>query len=78
VFVHIGELKFIDDNGIIHDKIVYMEHPDNRPRDEMYGQISSGQPGNNSSKGFVPAPFRDHVPLLYAIHLWNNVIESRQ
>lgn len=78
VFVHVGELKFIDDNGIIHDTIVYMEHIDNQPRDEMYGQVSSGQPGKNSLRGFVPASFRDHVPLLYAIHLWNNVIESRQ
>ncbi len=78
VFVHIGELKFIDGDGIIRDTFSENERPVNQPRDETYGQVSSGQPEKNSFKGFIPAPFRDHVPLLYAVHLWNNLIESRQ
>jgi hypothetical protein len=53
------------------------EPPVNRPRDETYGQENTHQPQKNSFAGFVPAAFRDHVPLLYAIHLWNNIIESR-
>lgn len=78
VFVHLGELKFIDGDGSIRDTRVEKERPVSQPLDETYGRISSGQPGKNSFRGFIPTPFRDHVPLLYAIHLWNNVIENRQ
>jgi hypothetical protein len=75
LFVHIGEFKFIDSDGNIRDAMVENEPPANQPRDETYGQGSSGQ-GKNSFAGFIPAPFRDHVPLLYAVHIWNNLIVS--
>jgi len=26
-------------------------------------------------QGLVPDAFRDHVPLIYTVHLWNNLIE---
>ena len=78
LYVHVGELKFIDRNGIIRDTMDENEPPVNQPRDETYGRVPTDQLQNNSSLGFVPAPFRDHVPLLYAIRLWNNIIENRQ
>jgi len=77
-YVHVGELKFIDRNGIIRDTMIENEPPVNPPCDEAYGRKPGDQQQNNSFAGFVPAPFRDHVPLLYDIHLWNNIIESRQ
>ena len=76
IFVHIGELKFIDNDGIIQDSMVENKLPVNQPRDETYGQERSSQTAF-SFKGFIPAPFRDHVPLLYAVHLWNNIIASQ-
>ena len=78
VYVHVGELKFIDGDGIIRDTMIENERPVNLPADETYGQLNANQPNNNSFKGFVPAAFRDHIPLLYAIHLWNNMIENQQ
>jgi len=78
VYVHVGELKFIDSNGIIRNTMIEKEPAVNEPRDETYGQGNSGQPKRSSFEGFIPAAFRDHVPLLYAILLWNNIIESRQ
>ena len=76
-FVHVGVLKFIDGNGIIRDTIPENELPTNQPRDEAYGQANASQSKKNSFNGFVPAPFRDHVPLLYAVYIWNNIIEGR-
>ena len=76
-FVHVGELKFIDGDGIIRDTVTESELPTNQPRDEAYGQANASQSKKNSFKGFVPAPIRDHVPLLYAIYIWNNIIEGR-
>jgi predicted lipase len=78
VYVHVGKLKFIDHDGIIQDILIGNEPAVNQPRDETYGREFADQPHNNSFEGFIPAPFRDHVPLLYAIHLWNNIIEGQR
>ena len=77
-YVHVGELKYIDSNGIIRNTMNENKTSFDEPRDEIYGQENSGRPKEKTFKGFVPAAFRDHVPFLYAIHLWNNIIESRQ
>ena len=77
-YVHIGELKFIDSDGIIRDILIENERPIDDSHDDPYGLENTTQPKKNAFKGFVPAPFRDHVPLLYAIHIWNNIIESQK
>jgi len=77
-YVHVGKMKFIDSNGIIRNSMNENKPLVNEPRDETYGQVNSGRLKKKSFNGFVPAAFRDHVPLLYALHLWNNIIESRQ
>ena len=77
-YVHVGELKFIDGDGIIRDTMIENEPTVNQPRDETYGLDNTHQQKKYSFAGFVPAVARDHVPLLYAIHLWNNIIEDRK
>jgi triacylglycerol lipase len=77
-YVHVGELKFIDSDGIIRDIIIENERLIDDSHDDPYGLENTNQPKNNAFKGFVPAPFRDHVPLLYSIHIWNNIIESQK
>jgi pimeloyl-ACP methyl ester carboxylesterase len=76
-YVHVGELKFIDSDGIIRDHMIEKERSVDQPRDETYGQENTNPEKTNSFAGFVPAAFRDHVPLLYAVHLWNNIIENQ-
>jgi len=78
VFVYVGELKFIDGDGIIRDKMDEKEYINEPPQDYSYGRQNTDRPKKNSFKGFVPAPFRDHVPVLYAVHLYNSLIESRK
>ena len=76
VYTHVGELKFIDSEGILRDHIIEKEYPVKKRPDETYGQENTSPQKKNSFAGFVPSAFRDHVPLLYAIHLWNNFIEN--
>ena len=76
-YVHVGELKFIDSDGVIRNTMVEQKWPVGQLRDEPCGSESTNQPKKNTFTGFVPAPFRDHVPLLYAIHIWNNIIENQ-
>jgi len=76
-YVHVGKLTFIDSDGIIQDHMIARERPANEPRDGTYDHESTNPQDRNSFAGFVPAAFRDHVPLLYAVYLWNNIIEKQ-
>jgi len=74
---HVGELKFIDSGGTIWNHMIEREYPVKKRPDEKYGQKNTNPQNKNSFAGFVPAAFRDHVPLLYVVHLWNNIIEKQ-
>ena len=78
IYVHVGNLKFIDGDGIVRDTAIENEVPESQPGDGTDGEENAGQSNWKSSGRFIPAGFRDHVPLLYTIHLWNNIIESWQ
>ena len=78
IYVHVGELKYIDGDGTIKDRITDSESPESWPTDQTSNQGDATTQTNKSFGGFVPAPFRDHVPLLYAIHLWNNIIDDQR
>lgn len=78
VYVHVGELKFIDSEGVVRETLL-----DEEPSVDEFGMVMYGSQNNGSSPGrfswgFIPWPIRDHVPLLYAIHLWNNLVDSRE
>jgi len=78
-YVHVGKLKFIGSDGLLGDAVVKDEPSVDNFDDKPYGQqFSTSPPNRNSFKGFIPRPFRDHVPLLYVINLWNNLIESQE
>jgi len=73
VYCHVGELKYIDAEGLIHDNTNRWA----RWSDEIQSQFKNvfnafGQ----TRKGFTEAllePIVDHVPTRYAIHIWNNI-----
>ena len=75
MYRHVGELRYIDSDGIIHDNTNRWE----RWIDEIQGKFKNvfnalGQ----TRKGFTEVllePIVDHVPTLYATHIWNNVSE---
>jgi hypothetical protein len=77
-YVHVGELKFIDRDGIIGDDMgEYLRPIDQLDGDPYEQQVDTHHSERSSFRGFVPPPFRDHVPTLYGVHLWNNLIERR-
>jgi len=75
---HVGEIRFIDEHGMVHERIpkATNEKPEiqREPRDK-YKTDESFQGG---LQGLVPDLARDHVPLIYTIHLWNHLIENHQ
>jgi predicted lipase len=74
MYLHVGELRYIDSEGTIHDNTNRWE----KWTDEIQGQFKNvfnaiGQ----TRKGFTEVllePIVDHVPTRYAIHIWNNIV----
>jgi len=63
LYHHVGELRYIDSDGLIHDNPSRWE----RWTDQMSDQVRHG------FSGFIPEAIKDHVPTLYAVHIWNNI-----
>jgi len=75
MFRHVGELRFIDNDGKIHD------HADGRHEesDDNQGEFEKIISAFSlTGKGFADAllePLVDHVPTFYATHIWNSIQE---
>jgi triacylglycerol lipase len=76
IYRHVGEIRFIDSDGVIHD------NTDRQPSwaDEIQGQIKDViEALRQTGKGLTGAlfePIVNHVPTLYAIHIWNNLVSG--
>ncbi len=72
---HVGEIRFIDGHGSVHDRIPEAEKENIEVQHEPRDNYVSDDQFRGGWQGLVPDAFRDHVPLIYAVHLWNNLIE---
>jgi hypothetical protein len=75
MYCHVGELRHIDSRGVIHDSANRRE----RKGDHSPGELKNifnvpGLTGRSLTEALVE-PIVDHVPTLYAIHIWNNIPE---
>jgi predicted lipase len=74
VYRHLGDLKYIDGEGTLHG---HPDEPEPVVQDisrEIAFLFNSGR--TRSGLAFLtPDCITDHVPLLYATHLWNNIRE---
>ena len=73
IYHHVGDLKYIDSKGDIHDNASRWERLTDGIRGEsLYlfnalGQLRTG------FANLIPDDIVDHVPTLYATHIWNNI-----
>jgi triacylglycerol lipase len=70
-YSHVGQVKFIDQNGHLHDEM---------PVDDSSVEAQLARLGHDTvalSKDLfgltIPAPFANHAPIYYASHIWNNL-----
>jgi len=61
LYRHVGSLKYIDAEGLLH----------NSPDGGQIGEILSVLTACCDT--FIPSALVDHVPTLYATHIWNNI-----
>jgi hypothetical protein len=69
-YKHVGQVKFIDANGQLHDQRI---HESEGGLEHLLGLI--GHKGLKLLEDWleqtVPAPFADHAPVYYGTHIWN-------
>jgi triacylglycerol lipase len=72
-YCHVGDLKYIDSRGRIHDNASLWERTaDSIVGDAVYIFNALGQVRQGFAK-LIPDSIVDHVPTLYATHIWNNI-----
>ncbi|MGB5746323.1 MAG: lipase family protein [Desulfobacterales bacterium] len=73
LYCHVGELRYIDSEGTIHDNPNRWESWSDDIQDKIKNVFNSL---GYTKKGFTDVLFEpvvDHVPTRYAIHIWNNI-----
>ena len=81
VYTHVGQLKFIDDHGIVHTDAGgttggSLPQPTPAQRWAVRLHRLLGQASALAANLFgltIPAPFADHSPIYYASYIWNNL-----
>jgi len=70
LYQHVGDLKHIDSQGLIHedsDKVM------NGIQMEISSCLNSLEGMTAGLDALIPEAIVDHVPTLYATHIWNNI-----
>ena len=76
---HVGELKFIAPKGGIKDKPGFAGESHGSPCIDPSKASESGEESQKfDSSVFIPSWIRNHVPLLYSILLWNELVEKTE
>jgi predicted lipase len=76
LYRHVGDLWYIDRDGLIHHDLPRTEMWTDGFRGEIHNITRSVEHAWQGSFNYIPTGFKDHVPLLYAVHLWNNIVDQ--
>ena len=75
-YCHVGELWYIDRHGTLHHNSGLMDMLSDGVRAEVRNIIQALEAAPSGEFCFIPGGIRDHVPLFYALHLWNALQEG--
>jgi predicted lipase len=73
LYYHVGKLEYIDSNGILHDNPGHWARWMDAARGGTKNLFKSLGQVRHGFAALVPPAVRDHVPTLYATHIWNNI-----
>jgi triacylglycerol lipase len=76
IYQHVGELRYIDSDGRIHNDPSKWERLMDGMKGKIENTLNSLRHIDKGLRSLVPDELKDHVPVLYAIHIWNNLVES--
>lgn len=75
-YEHVGELWYIDSEGRIRKNCRRSEMWTESLRGEMQNILDALEQARNGAFNFIPGGLKDHVPILYAVHIWNNLCKA--
>ena len=73
LYQHVGDSKHIDSRGFIHDGSDNREGAVNGIQSGIQSFLNSLDRMTDGIDALIPEAIVDHVPLLYATHIWNNI-----
>lgn len=77
-YVHIGEIKYIDSYGTLHEKPKNWDMFTDRIKGHMDTLVNYFGTISKAWNSEIPSDyFNDHAPIYYAVHLWNSYVKSR-
>ncbi len=76
IYRHVGEVWYINSEGVIQQEVPLTEMMVESIRGEACNIAQSVEDMMQGTFTYVPGALKDHLPLLYTIHLWNNMIEN--
>jgi pimeloyl-ACP methyl ester carboxylesterase len=78
-YAHVGDAKFIDHEGIIRDRPAETAHPSIPSESEALRRERAPNRNDQISQPvhFLADAVTDHVPVLYAIQIWNSLVAGR-
>ena len=76
LYRHVGKHIFIDQKGGIRARHRATEESDDAScLADSNASGNAGEVGKSDSALYIPGSIRDHVPVLYSIYLWNELVE---
>jgi hypothetical protein len=72
-YQHLGECEYIDSQGSIHKNSDSCEEEKPDIQAKIATFIKSVEKGSTIINAPIPEELLDHVPILYSIHIWNNI-----
>ena len=77
IYCHVGHLRYIDAKGVIHNHISHRKKWASGLRSHLENIANiRDQIRKNAAKEFAKL-IVDHVPVLYAIHIWNQLVDMK-
>jgi hypothetical protein len=73
LYQHVGDLKCIDSQGLIHEDSDALEGEVNDIQAEISSFLNSLEGIRTSLDALIPEAIVDHVPILYSTYIWNNI-----
>jgi predicted lipase len=77
IYEHVGEPRFIDHEGRSRDRMTESTRDRYNCAGECGEKVSLEKNNLTKTPVFVPDAVIDHVPLLYAVLIWNNLVDVR-
>jgi pimeloyl-ACP methyl ester carboxylesterase len=76
LYFHVGQLCYIDSHGKLHHNSKLMDMLGDGIRSEARNIRQALEDAPSREFRFIPGGIKDHLPLFYALHLWNAIQES--